>query len=66
MVSTVDPSSLGEVDKWQQAIHAEHVSLMKNQTQKLQDLPPCRYVMSCTFLIRKKYNSDGTLASYKV
>lgn len=40
-------------------------SLIKNQTRHFEDLPPNRLPVSCKWVLRKKYNSDGSILKYK-
>ena len=66
-----DPSNLQqalqgpEAVQWKAALDSEYNSLIQNQTWQLVDRPPNRSVVSCKWLFRRKYNSDGTIARHK-
>lgn len=54
-----------EATQWNEAIHAEYDSLVKNKTWVLEDLPPGKSVVSCKWFLKKKYNLDGLIACFK-
>ena len=56
---------LSDADEWKRAADAEMKALMRNNTWKLVERPDDRHVISCKWVLRKKYASDGSIAKYK-
>ncbi|MCO5609585.1 hypothetical protein L7F22_063815 [Adiantum nelumboides] len=54
-----------EADRWREAMDSELTSLLQNNTWTLAELPPDRKAVTCKWLLRKKFNPDGTVARYK-
>ena len=52
-------------DKWREAMDTEISSLLQNKTWTLTELPSDRKAVSCKWLLRRKYNPDGSIARYK-
>ena len=50
---------------WKDAIQEEMDSIMSNHTLELVNLPPGSKPIGCKWVFRRKYNSDGTLNTYK-
>ena len=53
------------IPEWEQAMQSEHQSLLKNNTWVFSDLPPGKKPISCKWVYKIKYKSDGTLDKYK-
>lgn len=52
-------------DKWIESMQREHDSLIQNNTWVLVRLPTGRKALSCKWVFRVKYLSDGTIEKYK-
>lgn len=50
---------------WFGAMQSEYASLIANRTWSLVPLPSNRNTISCKWILRRKLNSDGTIARYK-
>ena len=50
---------------WKEAINDEMDSLMSNGTWVLVDLPPSSKPIGCKWVFRRKYNTDGSLQTFK-
>ena len=51
--------------RWRVAMAKEIQALERNETWVLEDLPPAKKSMSCKWVYRVKYNSDGTVQRFK-
>lgn len=51
---------------WKKTINNKMDSIISNNTWKIVDLPKCSKSIGCKWVFRRKYNSDGTLNTYKV
>jgi transposase InsO family protein len=66
-----EPQSMAEAlagpdaEQWEQAMDAEHESILKNNTWKLTSLPPDRKAIGCKWVFKVKSNADGSVARYK-
>jgi hypothetical protein len=54
-----------EADSWREAMDSEYQSLMDNGTWHLVPRPADRKLVSCKWLLRKKFNADGSISRYK-
>ena len=54
-----------EADSWREAMDSEYQSLMDNGTWRLVPPPTDRKLVSCKWLLRKKFNADGSISRYK-
>lgn len=65
------PSSYGaamqssEADKWKIAMKEELASLMENNTWELVEPPPNQKVIGCRWVLRVKFDADGSVNRYK-
>ncbi|GJW57992.1 ribonuclease H-like domain-containing protein [Tanacetum coccineum] len=50
---------------WQNAMHDEYTTLIKNKTWTLVPRPPDTNIVRCMWLFHHKHLSDGTLSRYK-
>ena len=50
---------------WMNAMREEIESIHKNQVWQLVDLPKDRKAIGCKWVLKKKFNSDGSLDKYK-
>ena len=51
--------------RWRAAMADEIQALERNETWVLEDLPPAKKSMSCKWVYRVKYNSNGTVQRFK-
>jgi len=51
--------------KWRHAMHEEITTLENNGTWEIVDLPSNKKPISCKWIYRVKYNSDGSIQWYK-
>ena len=51
--------------RWRAAMTDEIQALERNKTWVLEDFPPAKKPISCKWVYRVKYNSDGTLQRLK-
>ncbi|MCO5593534.1 hypothetical protein L7F22_047548 [Adiantum nelumboides] len=71
VVETIDEISLDEAlsgpkaSSWRQAMDSEYQSLMANGTWQLVPAPPNRKLVTCKWLLRKKFHADGSVSHYK-
>lgn len=71
MTMSVDPVTIDEAwsrpdgSKWKEATDREHQALLTNETWDLVVPPTDQKVISCKWVLRIKYNSDGTVNKYK-
>ncbi|MCO5573182.1 hypothetical protein L7F22_026949 [Adiantum nelumboides] len=71
VVETIDEISLDEAlsgpeaSSWRQAMDSEYQSLMANGTWQLVLAPPNRKLVTCKWLLRKKFHADGSVSRYK-
>ena len=54
-----------EATSWHEAMDSEYQSLMENGTWQLVPQPSDRKLVSCKWLLRKKFHADGTISRYK-
>ena len=54
-----------EADSWREAMDSEYQSLIDNGTWRLVPPPTDRKLVSCKWLLRKKFNADGSISRYK-
>ena len=54
-----------EATSWREAMDSEYQSLMENGTWQLVPQPSDRKLVSCKWLLRKKFHADGTISRYK-
>lgn len=63
---SVDEALSGpEASKWEEAMNSEYQSLMDNKTWQLVPAPADRKLVTCKWLLRKKFHSDGSVSRYK-
>ncbi len=55
-----------EGEHWKEAMESECFSLLKNQTWRLETLPPSWSNVSCKWVWKRTYHLDGTIFQYKV
>ncbi|MCO5606603.1 hypothetical protein L7F22_060791 [Adiantum nelumboides] len=71
VVETIDEISLDEAlfgpeaSSWHQAMDSEYQSLMANGIWQLVPAPPNRKLVTCKWLLRKKFHADGSVSRYK-
>ncbi|MCO5558472.1 hypothetical protein L7F22_012056 [Adiantum nelumboides] len=71
VVETIDEISLDEAlsgpeaSSWRQAMDSKYHSLMANGTWQLVSAPPNRKLVTCKWLLRKKFHVDGSVSRYK-
>ncbi|MCO5599391.1 hypothetical protein L7F22_053493 [Adiantum nelumboides] len=71
VVETIDEISLDEAlygpeaSSWRQAMDFEYQSLMANGIWQLVPAPPNRKLVTCKWLLRKKFHADGSVSRYK-
>ncbi|MCO5569460.1 hypothetical protein L7F22_023172 [Adiantum nelumboides] len=71
VVETIDEISLDEAlsgpeaSSWRQAMDSEYQSLMADGTWQLVPAPPNRKLVTCKWLLRKKFHADGSVSRYK-
>lgn len=67
----LDPDTVEEAlasedaPKWQEALDEEFKSLQKNKTWSLMALPAGSHAIGCKWVLKKKYNADGSIARHK-
>ena len=67
-----DPKSLSEAMTsrdatfWKEAIDDEFESLISNQTWVLVDLPQGSKAIGYKWVLKRKYNTDGSIHTFKV
>ena len=49
---------------WQTAMKEEFISLQKNNTWELVDLPPGRNLVQCKWVFKTKFTNDGSNLKY--
>jgi hypothetical protein len=54
-----------EAEEWKAAMQKEMDSLKKNDTYELVDLPENAQVVKTIWVLRRKFNADGTIERYK-
>ena len=54
-----------ESEKWRSAMEDKYMSLLKNKTWILADLPPGRKAIKCKWVYKLKTNQNGTIAKFK-
>ncbi|MCO5601449.1 hypothetical protein L7F22_055572 [Adiantum nelumboides] len=54
-----------EASSWHQAMNSKYQSLMANGTWQLVPAPPNRKLVTCKWLLRKKFHADGSVSRYK-
>jgi len=54
-----------EGEHWKETMESKYVSLLKNQTWRLEILPPNQSCVSCKWVLKRKYHLDGTISGYK-
>lgn len=64
-VSYEDAISRNDADFWKKAMDEEMLSLTKNRTWKLKELPKDRSTISCRWVFKSKTRTDGTIERYK-
>jgi len=63
---TVEDALRGpDAEQWQKAMDTELEALCQTSTWTLMPLPPGRKAISCKWILRRKLNSDGSVARYK-
>ena len=63
-----DPQTYEDVandPRWQIAMKEEFISLHKNNTWELVDLPPGRKLVQCKWVYKTKFSADGSPLNYK-
>ena len=55
-----------DAQKWKDAADDEYMSLMKNNTWNLVDLPDGKNLVGCKWPFKLKRNADGSINRYKV
>ncbi len=51
---------------WEEALYRELQYLAENRTREIAALPRGRVPLTCKLVFKKTYNTDGTVASYKI
>ena len=51
--------------KWKEAMNREIKALVRNETFKLEQVPPGKNVVGCTWVYKIKTNNDGSIERYK-
>jgi hypothetical protein len=64
-LSIQEALSGSEAASWREAMDSEYQSLIENGTWYLVPPPTDRKLVSCKWLLRKKFNADGTISRYK-
>lgn len=64
-VSVKDALTGVEADKWRAAMDAEMQSLHANKTWILVNRPSHKRPITCKWILRRKYNADGSISRYK-
>jgi hypothetical protein len=54
-----------EGQQWKEAMESKYFSLLKNQTWKLETLPPSQSSVSCKWVLKRNY-PNGRISQYKV
>ncbi len=54
-----------EEEQWKETMESEYLSLLKNQTWKLETLPPSQTSVSCKWVLKRNH-PNGTISQYKV
>lgn len=54
-----------DCEEWKKAIQAEYDSLISNGTWEFADLPKGRKALNSKWVLKKKYNQDGSIDRYK-
>ncbi|MCO5586428.1 hypothetical protein L7F22_040368 [Adiantum nelumboides] len=54
-----------EASQWKEAMDSEYQSLIDNNTWQLVPAPANRKLVTCKWLLRKKFLSDGSVSRYK-
>lgn len=57
--------TLRDASFWKEAINDEMDSILSNQTWVLVDLPPSSKPISNKWVFRRKYNTDGSIQTFK-
>lgn len=68
LLSQIEPSTVKQAlsdPKWLEAMQAEYMALLNNQTWTLVTLPPHRKPIGCKWVFRVKENPDGSINKYK-
>ncbi|MCO5605667.1 hypothetical protein L7F22_059850 [Adiantum nelumboides] len=71
VIETIDEISLdealsgSEASSWRQAMDSKYQSLMANGTWQLVPAPPNRKLVTCKWLLCKKFNTYGSVSHYK-
>lgn len=55
----------GDSAFWKETVNDEMDSLLSNNTWVLVDLPPGSKAIGCKQVFRKKYNTDGSVQTFK-
>ena len=69
--SLVEPASYSQAMKcsdakqWEDATKVEYDSLIENETWRLVELPPDRQAITCKWVFKAKYGSQGNIERYK-
>jgi hypothetical protein len=70
-ITEEDPKTIKEAflrqesEEWREAMKNEFNSLKKNKTWEIVDRPSDRKVIGCKWVLKTKFNSDGTIARRK-
>jgi hypothetical protein len=70
-ITEEDPKTIKEAflrqesEEWKEAMKNEFNSLKKNKTWEIVDRPSDRKVIGCKWVLKTKFNSDGTIARRK-
>jgi len=63
-----EPTTYSEAVKdaqWREAMQREIQALETNETWVIEDMPANKKALGCKWVYKIKYNSDGTVKSYK-